>query len=177
MKKINFFIMQKPKFKKEIQECMKMLLKEAKTSSETRRIQCVLFGALGMSSPAAGLLTGFHPQYVRSVWSEYRKNGESALLGESRGRHRARAYITLEKENQFLSPFLKKAEKGGLLFISDVHSAYNELIGRKTPESTVYRMLHRHGWRKIMPRPYHPKGNPEKQEKFKDFFPVSHKKG
>jgi hypothetical protein len=31
----------------------------------------------------------------------------------------------------------------------------------------VYNLLHRHGWRKLMPRPFHPKRNLAAQDAFK----------
>jgi hypothetical protein len=34
-------------------------------------------------------------------------------------------------------------------------------------QSTVYRRLPRHGWRKLLPRPRHPQADPEEQERFK----------
>jgi hypothetical protein len=33
--------------------------------------------------------------------------------------------------------------------------------------SSIYRLLERHGWRKLVPRPRHPKANPEAQAVFK----------
>jgi hypothetical protein len=36
--------------------------------------------------------------------------------------------------------------------------------------STIYRLLDRHGWRKLVPRPRHPKANPEEQAIFKKPF-------
>ncbi|MCE5241943.1 MAG: winged helix-turn-helix domain-containing protein [Desulfobacteraceae bacterium] len=41
------------------------------------------------------------------------------------------------------------------------------MVGRKVAKTTIYRMLDRHGWRKIMPRPHHPKSDPKAQEGFK----------
>ena len=34
-------------------------------------------------------------------------------------------------------------------------------------ESTIYRLLDRHGWRKLVPRPVHPKADLEEQAAFK----------
>jgi len=45
--------------------------------------------------------------------------------------------------------------------------AIEEKANKKIAKSTTYRMLDRHNWRKITPRPYHPKSKPEKQEQFK----------
>ena len=51
--------------------------------------------------------------------------------------------------------------------ISRVKAAYEQILGRKVPKSTVYRMLARHGWRKVMPRPRHPKADASAQAEFK----------
>ncbi|HEY6406604.1 MAG TPA: winged helix-turn-helix domain-containing protein, partial [Ktedonobacteraceae bacterium] len=40
-------------------------------------------------------------------------------------------------------------------------------VGHEVAESTIYRLLGRHGWRKLMPRPTHPKASKEAQEQFK----------
>jgi hypothetical protein len=45
--------------------------------------------------------------------------------------------------------------------------AYEKAIGHATSDSTVYNLLHRHGWRKLMPRPFHPKRDVAAQNAFK----------
>jgi transposase len=50
--------------------------------------------------------------------------------------------------------------------VNEVKAVYEEAVGRSVPKSTVYRMLARHGWRKIAPRPCHPKADPQKMEAF-----------
>jgi hypothetical protein len=40
----------------------------------------------------------------------------------------------------------------------------------------VYRLLHRHGWRKLGPRPRHPKAQPAVQERFKKTPPNPRKR-
>jgi hypothetical protein len=44
-----------------------------------------------------------------------------------------------------------------MLNIHDLKAAYEKAIGHSTSDSTVYNLLHRHGWRKLMPCPFHPK--------------------
>ncbi|WP_373844382.1 winged helix-turn-helix domain-containing protein [Clostridium sp.] len=44
-----------------------------------------------------------------------------------------------------------------MLEVSDIIAAYEKLIGREAAKSIVYKMLKRHGWRKVMPRSQHPK--------------------
>ncbi|MGI8567704.1 MAG: winged helix-turn-helix domain-containing protein [Methylocella sp.] len=42
--------------------------------------------------------------------------------------------------------------------IHDLKAAHDEkAIGRETGNRTIYHLLARHGWRKPMPRPFHPK--------------------
>lgn len=66
-----------------------------------------------------------------------------------------------------IKPFFEKAEKGQITTASKIKEALEERIGHAVAESTVYRLLNRHGWRKIAPRPAHPKTNKEEQETFK----------
>ena len=40
-------------------------------------------------------------------------------------------------------------------------------VGHEVDESTIYRLLNRHGWRKLMPRPRHPQADLQEQEEFK----------
>jgi hypothetical protein len=56
------------------------------------------------------------------------------------------------------------------LNIHDFKQAYERAIGHKTSSSTVYNLLGRHGWRKLMPRPFHPKRDVEAQNAKKTAF-------
>jgi 5-formyltetrahydrofolate cyclo-ligase len=40
-------------------------------------------------------------------------------------------------------------------------------IGHEVDDSTIYRLLNRHGWRKLMPRPRHPQADLQAQTQFK----------
>ncbi|MCK5555297.1 MAG: winged helix-turn-helix domain-containing protein [Alphaproteobacteria bacterium] len=54
-----------------------------------------------------------------------------------------------------------------MLEVRSIHKAHCAKLGKNIPLSTTYRLLHRHGWRKIMPRSRHPKANKESQAAFK----------
>jgi len=75
--------------------------------------------------------------------------------------------MTVEQERRFLSGFLEQAEHGGILVVSEIHRAFEALVGHKVAESTIYRMLDRHNWRTIIPRPGHKESNTEAREGFK----------
>lgn len=66
-----------------------------------------------------------------------------------------------------LSEIEKTAIKGGVVEIGKVHKLFEEKAGGKVAKYTAYRLLHRHGWRKIAPRPYHPKQKADAIETFK----------
>jgi Winged helix-turn helix len=54
-----------------------------------------------------------------------------------------------------------------MLNIHDLKAAYEKAIGHETSNSTVYNVLARHGWRKLMPRPFHPKRDIAARNAFK----------
>ena len=148
-------------------ESLSKRLKEAETKSEFQRIQCVwLRASLHLSSDQVAVAIGWHPNSVKKLQSQYVREGESAL-GVSKSGGRYRQNMSFEEEKAFLAPFFEKAKVGGVIVANAVKSAYESQIGHKVPKSTIYRMLDRHDWRKIMPRPRHPQKDPEEEETFK----------
>src|SRR3954451_17784655 len=148
-------------------ERLAALLQEARSKAEDQRIQCVWLRA-ALSLPAAQMATalGWQVGSVRQVHSDYLRQGEAVLRSKpSGGRHRQN--LTLAQEKELLLPFLEQAAVGGVLVAAPVQAAYETALGRPVHHSVVYRALHRHGWRKIMPRPKHPKASEEAQETFK----------
>ena len=79
--------------------------------------------------------------------------------------------MTLEEEQEFLRNWEVKAIEGGVLSVPPIHAALVERLGRSIPMSTTYRLLARHGWRKVQPDTKHPKSKPEIQEEFKKNSP------
>ena len=102
---------------------------------------------------------------VKKVIGDYGREGLAGILRGSFGGNRRN--LSYAEEEKLLVPFLAKAEKGQMLIVSDIHRAYESVLGREVPNSTIYRMLDRHNWRKVMPRPRHPKANPGEQEAYK----------
>jgi transposase len=155
---------------KNTEKHMLNLLKKSSSIWEHRRIQCILFRTQGMSAEHTARLVGLHPASVWRIWSAYLQDGEKALLGEKRGKVRGNAHLTIKQEEKILRSFLRKSDCGQLVTISQVHIALCNKLKKEVDESTTYRMLKRHGWRKIVPLPEHPKGNKEEREKFKKAF-------
>src|ERR1035437_1951297 len=64
--------------------------------------------------------------------------------------------MTPEEEKEFLEPFRQQALAGEILEVSEIINAYANKLNKKVSKSTVYDLLHRHDWRKVMPRSEHP---------------------
>lgn len=103
---------------------------------------------------------------VQHLISRYNRFGASAVETTGKGGRR-REYLTLEQEKQFLAPFFEQAETGKIATVAQIQQAFEQLISHDVDDSTIYRLLHRHHWRKLMPRARHPHANQEAQEQFK----------
>ena len=151
----------------EAQVALLLLLKQAKGKSEYQRVLCIwLRAAMGMPPGEVARALGWSLGYVKQVQARYLREGERALRVEERG-GRYRENLTVSEETALLAPFFAKAEGGELLLVTEIKRAYEARVGRKVPKSTLYRLLDRHGWRKLAPRPFHPKADPAAQEAFK----------
>src|SRR5438874_10912916 len=86
----------------------------------------------------------------------YDHGGIKALKPKPNG-GRKRDNMSLAEEKALLARFAKAAGAGAMLNIHDLKAAYEQAIGHATSASAVYNLLHRYGWRKLMPPPFHPK--------------------
>jgi transposase len=142
-------------------------LKAAKSTGEHRLAQCVwLHRKQGMGAPAIAQAVGLSRSHAYAVLAEYRRHGEAALDLQARG-GRYHVNLPLAEEAELLEALKAKAAKGGVLVVSEVQKAYEKRLGRTVPSSTVYFMLHRHGWRKLQPRGRHREADPAAPEAFK----------
>jgi hypothetical protein len=72
--------------------------------------------------------------------------------------------MSYQEEQDFLAPWVEKAATGGIGVVSPLRAALAQKLGRKVAATVVYRMLSRHGWRKVAPDTRHPKSDPQVQE-------------
>lgn len=103
---------------------------------------------------------------VHDVISSYNRLGVAAVETPGKGGRRHQ-YLTLEEEKEFLAPFFVQAQTGEIATAAQIWQAFEKRVGQEVDDSTIYRLLGRHGWRKLMPRPRHPKCDPKTQAHFK----------
>src|ERR1035438_5807082 len=77
---------------------------------------------------------------------------------------RRKSLLTQKEEVAFLKPWLESAATGHLVVVSPIRAALAHRLGQPVKPSVVYRLLARHGWRKVAPDTRHPKSKPEVQE-------------
>lgn len=99
--------------------------------------------------------TGFHHAHISNLLRKYFEEGLTAIaekhyLGNNRN-------MSIEEESAFLEPYREQAEAGHILDTGEIKRAYEEKVGHKIGNGQIYRVLDRHGWRKVMPRSQHPK--------------------
>lgn len=152
-------------------------LKVANSHSEYQRIQCVLIRAtLGSSAREIAQLLGWSTATVHVMHSRWAKEGDAVFEVRRRG-GRHHQHLSPEQEQALLAPFVQRARAGGMLNVSEIAQAYQDRTGKQVAPSTIYRLLDRHGWRKVVPRPRHPKADVAAQEAFKKTAPSGTPRG
>lgn len=60
--------------------------------------------------------------------------------------------MSVEEEARILAPFKERAEKGELVEVREIAEAYQAAVDHPIGNAQIYFVLHRHGWRRVMPR-------------------------
>jgi transposase len=154
-------------------KCSKSQIRKLKTAlrwkipaAQRQRIQMVLLRESGMTQPAIAAAMGVSLSTVNRAHMAYDDGGIKALKPKPIG-GRQRENMTLAGEKALLACFAKAAGAGEMLNIHDLKAAYEQAIGHPTSNSTIYNLLVRHDWRKLMPRPFHPDRDLQAQKAFK----------
>ena len=146
------------------------LLKQCKDKAAYQRVQCVwLRAALGLSAPPVAQALGWSLSAVPHVQARYLREGSTVLFGPGRG-GRAQANLSVAREQQLLADFAAPAAPGGVVEAGPVRTADETAVGQIVPKSTVYRLLSRHGWRKLAPRPRHAAAGGVARQEFQKSF-------
>ena len=134
---------------------IKKALKKCKDTKEQKRLLCLKLRIVkGFSSIYISQIVGYCSSFVDQIISKYNKEGLTGIDAKKQVGNRKN--LPLQQEKDLLESFSKQAENGKVLEVSDIISGYEKLVGRSIAKSIVYKMLKRHGWRKVMPRSQHP---------------------
>lgn len=121
-------------------EELKQALKNKNNALHHRKIQALILYSECNNLTKVAKSVGFVHQTVRNLLNRYLSVGLESLLKENRGgRHRSSSL------------------NGEFVTVNSLFKAYQERVGHKTTRESFYALLKRHGWRKVSPRPQHPK--------------------
>jgi uncharacterized protein YukE len=142
---------------------------QATTIADYRKALSVILSAeLDLDAEQIAELLGTSRRTVFRDRDNIRKQDDASKNSWGGRRH---CTMTIEEEREFLAQWAAKATVGGVLAVPPIHAALVKRLGRDIPMSTTYRLLARHGWRKVQPDTKHPKSDPAIQEEFKKNFP------
>jgi transposase len=143
------------------------LLAQASSPAEYERVLCVwLRASRGLSCQQIATVLGWHPGSVRNLPARVLRDGVAVLQQAGRG-GRHHAHLTIAEEEALLADFCFAAGQGGVVEAGPLRRAYERQVEHLVAKSTLYRLLARHGWRQLVPRPYHPDASAETQKAFK----------
>jgi transposase len=131
---------------------LQALLGKAERTEDARRIQAVLIRAVDdIPSERIAVMVGLSVATVRSLHSQFLRNGAACLMDRpGRGGNRRRN-LDDETEKRILAGFIERSKVGCILNVGEIRVAIEAAIGRPVATSTIYRLMIRHGWRKVAP--------------------------
>jgi len=150
------------------------LIAATTTSVEAlRQCQAVLMPALfGATLEQTATVLGVGRATVARLQAAFRKPRPTLPRPARNWGGRRHSLLTPEEEDAFLKPWLESAATGNLVVVSPIRAALAQRLGKPVKPSVVYRLLARHGWRKVAPDTRHPKSKPEVQEEWKKNSPL-----
>ena len=134
---------------------IKAARKKNRDKKTEKRLEVLELRGKGSSLKDISSATGFAISHISNLIRLYAEEGIEAITGNHY--HGNRRNMSIEEEAALLEQFQKRAEQGQLLNIREIATAYEKAVGHQIGNSQIYRVLHRHGWRKVMPRSKHPK--------------------
>lgn len=140
----------------------------AQSAEELRCAQAVLLPALtGVTWKETATLLGVGRASVPRLQARFRQRTTPGKVSLRNWGGRRRALLSPEEEERFLAPWVEQAKEGRMLVVSSLRAAFAQRVGQPVAATVVYRMLERHGWRKVAPDTRHPKADPKAQEEWK----------
>jgi transposase len=157
---------------KELLSSARSAIASARTIEELRQAQAVVlpldYGlSLEVTAAVIGVSKGWACQLRRRFINQ-------KIVGDPRLPRRGgrkRENMSTTDEQAFLAPFFEQARVGGVLVVGQIKLALEQHLGRAVALSSVYNLLHRQGWRKLVPDKRHPKSDSIAQDEWKKNSP------
>ena len=145
----------KYKFNSEDYEAIKTAREKNRDKQTEKRLQVLEMRCEGKTHKEISEKTGFHRSHISNLIRLYFENGLNPITKKQYPGNRRN--MSFAEEEALLAPFKEQAERGELVEVAAIEDAYREAVGHSIGTGQIYYVLHRHGWRKVMPRSKHPK--------------------
>lgn len=109
---------------------------------------------------------------IYKIVESYNQAGASAMVYKPKGGRR-RSLLSLAQEAALISTLQGAAAKGLIKTANDIRHIVEQKVKQEVSDDYLWDLLHRHGWKKKMPRPHHPKRSLAEQADFKKNSPKS----
>lgn len=144
----------------------------ATTIEQLRQAQAVVFPLrYGLSLEQAAEAIGLSKGWACRLRNQFIAGKVVGDKGKAVRGGRRRENFSHEREAVLLQPFLESASNGGILVVGQIKPQLEAALGRPMALSSVYKLLHRHNWRKLAPDKRHPQSDPVAQDDWKKNSP------
>ena len=153
---------------------IKSHLVSSRGTSDHNRWQIIYLIQVG-GQQKAELISPLVDLSVHSIYKiveRYNREGASALACKEKGGRR-RSLLSLTEEKNLFKSLEEMASRGLIKTAGDIRSAVEKKTGKAVSDDYLWDLLHRHGWKKKMPRPHHPKRTLREQASFKKNSPTT----
>ena len=158
--------MARPASGEEYIEAARQLLKSARTAEELRMAQAILLPLeMGLSLEETAKVIGRSKGVISNMRTRFTQMSAGLRPApQSKRALRNRANVDLERERQILDEVFASAARGGIVDVSQIKPEIEARLGKPMALSTLYRMLARHGWRKLARNTKYRRSNRQKRE-------------
>lgn len=139
---------------REFVEAAKERIASAKTVDTLRAAQALLLPLeFGLSLEQTATIIGLSKSRTGKLRTRFQRieAGEEQVKTKKGLRNHAR--MSLDEEVQFLASFIAKSQNTETLPVSQLKVELERAVGRSVSISTVYQLLRRHGWSKLVQYP------------------------
>lgn len=149
----------------EIVSRARQVLRDTKDATELREaLSIVLPAEFGSTLEQSARVLGVSRATVPRLQQSFRNRCGPVPPAQRNWGGRRQALMTEHQEREFLAPWIDLARKGQVLVLSPIRAALAQHLDRPVSATVVYRLLARHGWRKVAPDTRHPKSDLAVQE-------------
>lgn len=141
-------------------------IKEAEKKNKNKRVdkklQVLIMRHENKGNEEISARTGYNVRYITTLMGQYKKQGLEEFIRIKQTSHNRN--MSVEQEAKVLAKFEEEADAGHELTVNEIRQGLESELGKETSVAYAYRVLKRHGWRKVMPRPKHPKAAAKEEQ-------------